>query len=486
MNILFTTSEAAPFAKVGGLGDVTAAGSLPTALRALGADARVVMPLYGTIDRARYNIQPLFGFEFYRRTETNYVTVHHTTWRDVPFYFLECYPYFGTEPFVYSDWNGDMPRFILFSQIAMALAWELNVRENWMVDVLHVHDWHTGLIPFLLAQSRHQPAWAGVRSMMTLHNMAHQGAHAGGWLWELGVPGRKHPTLRANDLSDNLLAIGITYADYVTTVSPRHADEIQYPYLGYGLDQVVRNRTYDDHLYGVLNGIDVEKFNPASDPYIAVNYDSETFREARAANKTRLQAYAGLPQNPDTPLIGIVSRLVWQKGIDMAIPALRQLLGEADVQFIVLGTGEDAVSAALRQMERDFPTKARAYITYDAAVAQRIYAGIDLFLMPSRYEPCGIGQMIAMRYGALPVVRETGGLVDTVDNYDNEDAETGDGFMFLWEEPDAILNTLRWALDTYRDNKPAWERMQRRALGKDFSWERSARIYWRLYERILG
>lgn len=486
MNILFTTSEAAPFAKVGGLGDVIAAGSLPTALRVLGNDARVVMPLYGKIDRARYGIQPIFSFEFYRRTETNYVTVHQTVQDDVPFYFLEVSPYFGTELSVYSDWKGDMPRFILFSQLAMALAWELNVRENWMVDILHSNDWHTGLVPFLLDQSRYQPAWSHVRSVITLHNTAYQGPHAGGWLWELGVPRRNRPVLRENDLSDNLLAIGITYADYVTTVSPRHAEEIQYPYLGYGLDQVVRNRTYDDHLYGVLNGIDVEKFNPATDPHIAVNYDADNFLAARAENKQRLQAYAGLPQNPDTPIIGIVSRLVWQKGIDMAIPAIRQLLGETDIQFVVLGTGEPGISKALRQLEQDFPSQARVYVMYDAAVAQRIYAGIDIFLMPSRYEPCGIGQMIALRYGALPVVRETGGLVDTVDNFDNDAAEVGDGFVFLWEEAEAILNTLRWAVDTYKNNRPAWERMQKRGLEKDFSWARSARIYVDLYERIRG
>jgi starch synthase len=256
--------------------------------------------------------------------------------------------------------------------------------------------------------------------------------------------------------------------------------------MGYGLDGLIRSRTYENKLYGVLNGIDTEAFNPKTDDKIAQNYDVTDFVEPRAENKRQLQEMAGLPVRDDVPLIGIVSRLVWQKGIDLAVPALRTVLQERDVQLVVLGTGNPDLSHALRQLGEDFEDKVRVFIMYDDTIARRIYAGIDLFLMPSRYEPCGIGQMIAMRYGALPVVRETGGLVDTVDNYDNATAETGDGFVFLWEEPDAILNTLRWAVETYRDNRPAWERMQQRALEKDLSWERSASIYWGLYERILG
>ncbi|MEO0562891.1 MAG: glycogen/starch synthase, partial [Chloroflexota bacterium] len=232
MNILFMTAEAAPFAKVGGLGDVVAAGSLPTALRALGTDARVMLPLYGSIDRSKFNIKPLFGFDYNRRDGNYYVTVHTTTWHDVPFYFVEAYPFFGNEGSVYTDWNWDMPRYIFFNQVAMAASWEIQQQQDWRADVFHVNDWHTGLIPFFLTESRYKSEWSHIRSMLTIHNMAHQGAHAGGWLWELGVPGRDHPELRSSGLGDNLLGIGVTYADYVTTVSPRHAEEIQYPHLG--------------------------------------------------------------------------------------------------------------------------------------------------------------------------------------------------------------------------------------------------------------
>jgi len=485
MNILFVTAEAAPFAKVGGLGDVVAAGSLPTALQKQGTDARVLLPLYGTIDREKYGIEPIFSFEFSRRTDNVYVTVHHTVWHDVPFYFVEAYPFFSGEDTVYTDWNWDMPRFIFFSQVVLAVVWELRQRDGWTPDVLHVNDWHTGLVPFLLYQSRYKPEWAQMRSMMTIHNMAHQGNNAGGWLWDLGMPGRDHPALRNMGLGNNLLAIGIAYADYVTTVSPRHADEIQYASLGYGLSGLVKSRTYENRLYGILNGIDTEKFNPETDPQIVQNYTADDFADARAENKRRLQAYAGLEVDENIPLIGIVSRLVWQKGIDIAVPAVRRLLGERRAQFIALGTGDPNLSGQLWQLQQDYPHRARSIIAYDAAVAQRIYSAADVFLMPSRYEPCGIGQMLAMRYGSLPIVRETGGLADTVENYDNKNGETGTGFVFLWEEPEAVLNTLHWALDTYEQQPGVWQRMQQRAMQKDFSWRRSAHIYNDRYKEIV-
>ncbi len=488
MNILFVASEAAPFAKVGGLGDVVAAGSLPTALREMNIDARVILPLYGAIKDKKYdkfNIRPLFGFYFPRPTGTAYVQVHFTEVQGVPFYFVESWPFFGDEPMVYSDWDWDMPRFIFFSQVSMAVAWEIRQREGWFPDVFHVNDWHTGLVPFLIKNSGNDPLWANVRSMITLHNVAYQGPYATGWLMELEVPLRDHPDLERMGLGDNLLAIGVAYADYVTTVSPRHADEIQYPYMGYGLDGLLRTRTYQNRLYGVLNGIDTEKFDPLTDPNIAHNYDVDTFVEGRRANKRQLQQDTGLAVRDDVPVIGIVSRIVRQKGLDLAIPALERLLPEQDVQLVALGTGEPDLSDALARLGDAFPDKARVYITYDPEIAQRIYAGVDMFLMPSHYEPCGIGQMIAMRYGALPVVRETGGLADTVDNYDNADAEQGTGFVFLWEQPEAVLNTLRWALETYRYRPQAWQRMQERAMQVDFSWQRSADAYIRLYRSIL-
>jgi starch synthase len=478
MNILFVSAEMEPFAKVGGLADVV--GALPAALREAGDDARVIMPLYGTINTARYHINYQFTFQLPRRTGTAEVHVFSTVYRGVPIYFLKSWPYFGDEHTVYTDWDWDSPRFIFFSQAALAAADELRAREGWFPEVVNANDWHTGIVPFLVADRRGWRAdWEHVGTVMTLHNTAYQGEHLGGWLFDAGVPGRHHWMLDWRGLNDNALAIGVAYADLITTVSPRYAIEIQYPDLGFGLDGLLRDRSGD--LYGILNGIDQAQFNPATDTHIASNYTAANFQTQRPPNKTELQREMGLPERADVPLIGLVSRLVYQKGIDLVIPAMRRLLAGYDVQFVALGAGEHGLNDALWQLGNDFSWKARVSIGYNAAVAQHIYAGCDLFLMPSRFEPCGIGQMIAMRYGALPLVRETGGLADTVHNYDGGPADEGTGFVFLWETPDALYHTLVWALETYTNRHDAWLRMQERAMRRDFSWTGSVRQYQRLY-----
>jgi starch synthase len=482
INVLLVGAEADPFAKVGGLADV--AGSLPKALRQLGVDVRVLMPLYGFIDRQRFGIKPLFTIKLRRRTGITDVEVHTAEHDGVPFYFVRALPYFGADVTVYSDWDGDVPRFIFFNQAAMAVAMELKRRVGWFPDVFHVNDWHTGLIPFLLEESRHDPMWAMTGSILSIHNMAYQGEHVGGWLWELGVPGRHHPELVRRGLTDNMLAMAIAYTDIVSTVSPTYAVEIQYPPQGYGLDGLIRTRLSD--LRGIVNGIDVDQWNPETDPKLVVNYNAANFAQKRILDKRQLQADSNLPIRDDVPLVGLVSRLVWQKGIDLAIPALRALLAQdPDVQFIALGTGEPELNRLLFDLGEDFPGRASVFLGYNATVAQRIYGGADIFLMPSRYEPCGVGQMLAMRYGALPLVRETGGLADTVENYDGGPGERGTGFTFLWEEPEAILGTLGWALTTYRERHEAWLKMQKRAMETDFSWDKSARQYVDLYQRAI-
>lgn len=481
MNVLFVSAEAAPFAKVGGMADVV--GSLPSALRRLGVDARVMLPYYGFIDSERYHITPAFSFPFPRRTGTVNVQVYSTTYQDVPYYFIQGWPFFGDEKQVYSIWDWDVPRFIFFSQAAMAVSWELQRRESWFPDVYHVNDWHTGLISFLLHESQHYPSWAQVASVLSIHNLAYQGDHAGGWLWELGVPGRHQPDLAYQDLTDNLMGITIAYSDMLTTVSPRYAVEIQYPYMGYGLDGLIRTRVND--LVGILNGIDTEVMNPATDPLIVSNFNADNFSEKRPPNKRQLQLDLGLEPREDVAVLGIVTRLVEQKGIDLLLPALRRLLRTTDVQFVGLGSGEPRYDQEFSRLGQDYWWRARTYIGYNAALAQRIYAGCDLFLMPSHYEPCGIGQMLAMRYGALPVVRETGGLADTVTNYDDGPAKRGTGFVFQWQESDALYNTIRWALDTYHGRPEAWQRMQHRAMQTDFSWDNSARQYIDVYHKAL-
>ena len=482
MNVLFVSAEVDPFAKVGGLADVV--GSLPKALRSQGIDARVLMPYYAFIDPTRYNIVHLFSFQFERRDGTEFIEIYGTEHNGVPIYFLRSQPYFGQERTVYSNWDGDVPRFIFFCQAVLEAASALRDQLGWFPDLFHVNDWHTGLIPFLIDQRRAtDESWRGVATMLTIHNMAYQGEYVGGFTFTLGIPARNHSELQRYGLGDNMLAMAIAYADIITTVSPRYAVEIQFPYQGYGLQNLLRTRVLD--LYGIVNGIDMDQWNPETDRLITAHFNADNFVEQRLPNKHQLQQESDLPVRDDVLLIGLVSRLVEQKGLDLAFPALRQLLSYADVQFVGLGSGEPQYNALLARLGEDFPGRARAFVGYNAAVAQRIYAGCDLFLMPSHYEPCGTSQMFSMRYGSLPLVRETGGLADTVDNYDDGAADRGTGFVFQWETPDALLGTMQWALRTYQERKSAWRRMQERGMRTDFSWNKGAREYIELYEEAL-
>jgi len=481
MRILLTSSEAVPFAKVGGLADVV--GSLPKALRSQGVDARVIIPGYGHIDHLKYNISHLFKFDFYHRRGMTEVNIYTCIYDDVPFYLLQAWPYFGQEGSVYTDWNWDMERFIFFNQIAMGALWELRQRIGWFPDVLHVNDWHTSLLPFLVGMQRHQDAWSKLATVISIHNIAYQGNHAGWFLFNAGVDNRFQPDLIYQNLTDNLLGIGIAYSDVVSTVSPRYAEEIKYPYAGYELAGLIQTRVSD--LKGILNGLDTDIWNPETDPKLVENFNVDNFETKRPVNKRHLQSFARLPIRSDVPIVGVVSRLASQKGFDLALPALRRVLGSRDVQFVVLGTGEPDLEYAFWRLDMDFPDKARAFLQFDGALAQQIYAGCDIFLMPSHFEPCGMGQMMAMRYGALPLVRDTGGLADTVINYDNGDADSGTGFVFEWQQASAVEGTLHWAIDTFHNKPDAWRKMQVRGMSTDFSWSKSASEYIAMYQGAL-
>lgn len=478
MKVLLTSAEAVPFAKVGGLADVL--GSLPVALRKLGIDARVIIPGYGFINHLEYAIEPLFSFDFPHRLGTNEVSVYSCLHDGTPYYLLQSPPYFGPEGEIYSQWQWDMERFIYLNQALMAALWQLKEAIGWFPDALHVNDWHTSLLPFLVHCARGVAEWASLATVLSIHNIAYQGNHAGGFLFQAGIDGREQTDLASFGLTNNLLGIGIAYSDMIATVSPRYAVEITYPYAGYELAPLIGKRGAD--LRGILNGLDTAAWNPATDPRLFQNFDVGDYERNRPPNKGHLQSFARLPVAPEVPLIGIVSRLAAQKGFDMALPALRQLLGERAAQLVVLGTGESALEYAFWQLAQDFPDQATAFLQFDGALANQIYAGCDLFLMPSHFEPCGMGQMMAMRYGALPLARETGGLADTVDNYDNGAAETGTGFVFHWQEVSALKGTLDWALDVYHHNPAAWRRMQKRGMRMDFSWEKSGGEYIELYK----
>ncbi len=482
MKVLLASAEAVPFAKVGGLADVV--GSLPAALRRLGVDARVIIPGYGLINHLEYQIEALFSFEFHHRLGMNTVTLYACEYEGIPYYLLQSPPYFGLEGEVYNHWNWDMQRFIYLNQALMAALQQMDERLSWFPQVLHVNDWHTSLLPFLISEHIEGGKWQELATVISIHNIAYQGKDAGGFLWHAGIPSRHHPDLLQLDLAENLLGIGIAYSDMVSTVSPRYADEIKYPHAGYELAPLIERRASD--LYGILNGLDSELWDPATDPKLFANFSRDDFSSKRPLNKGHLQSFAQLHVDPELPLVGIVSRLVAQKGFDLALPALRNLLGLRDLQLVILGTGEPDLEQAFWQLDQDFGDRVTAFLQFDGALAQQIYAGCDIFLMPSHFEPCGMGQMMAMRYGALPLVRETGGLADTVINYDNADADVGTGFVFHWQEAQAVEGTLNWALDTYQERPAAWQRMQKRGMSTDFSWNKSASQYIELYERACA
>ncbi len=485
MKILFIGAEAAPFIKSGGLGDVL--GSLPQALHDIGLDVRVLVPHYGVIDNSAHHLTYAFDFQFERNTGTADVIISKTEHGGVPYYFLRSWPFFS-DPYFYTDANWDSQRYTFFAQVSFAFMWHLKngadpTSDPWFPDIIHVNDWHTGLIPYLLKFVSENDDWGQLASVLTIHNMAYQGAEADKWIDQAGVPPRVHPALLQHDKTGNMLGIGIAYADKINTVSPQHAIELHYPRFGEGLEGIIWYR--DKDFSGILNGLDMERHNPATDPDLFHNYSVENFRSIRRKNKTELQTQLNLPLRPEVPVIGMVSRLVDQKGIDFGVDALRRICVDTDIQVVALGTGQSEIEEQLWRLGNDFHGKVRALTYFDPILAQRIYAASDLFLVPSRYEPCGITQMMAMRYGSLPIVRETGGLMDTVVNFDGNKGEAGTGFRFLWETSDAVVGTIRWALDTYHNQPKAFERMQIRAMEQDWAWTKSAHKYADLYESAL-
>ncbi len=481
MNVLYASAEVSPFSSTGGLAEV--AGSLTLALRSPETDVRVITPLYGFIDYAGHGLVYQFSFRYPHRSALLDVHVHSVFHNDVPHYFLQCDPWFGREQTPYLDQARDATRFILFCQLTLACAWELRQRYNWFPDVLHANDWHCALIPFLLSISRSSPDWASMRSLLTIHNLAYQGHDSGAALYYCGIPSRSQPNLVYQDLDDNLLAIGLASADVLTTVSPRYAAEIQTAEHGRGLDGLIRTRSAS--LHGILNGINRMHHNPETDCHLAARYNAGEFGESRLINRKALQQRQGLDCERKVPLVAMVGRLDVQKGLHLALPAMRRLLTRDELQFVSLGNGDPRFHHELSLMAGQWPERVAVRHDYDGALARQIYAGSDLFLMPSIFEPCGIGQLLAMRYGSLPLVRETGGLADTVVNYDDGRGSRGTGFVFSWSETEALTHTLKWAIRTWHNRPAAWRRMQERAMKQDFGWDKSARATKELYRNIV-
>jgi starch synthase len=482
LKVLLMSAEMVPFAKTGGLADV--AGALPKAIRAHGLDIRVAMPRYGRIDRERFQLaEALAPYPVPMDDRTEEAALLHTNLPsaggDIPVYMVDNAHYYDRDGiYMYED---DADRFIFFSRAVLEGIKLL----GWQPDVIHCHDWHTAIVPnWLKTVYKHDPFYERTACVYTIHNLAYQGIFGYRVLEIAGVDEFgfiAHPDMpHLNDVVD-FMGRGIYYADILNTVSETYANEILDPEFGEGLDPLLRDRR--DRLYGVLNGIDTEINNPATDPYLASHYDVGSLAN-KAACKLDLQREAGLPQNRNTPLIGAISRLADQKGFDLIDSIIEPLLRNHDVQIVILGTGEQRYHDRLNEMRARFPQQVAALLTFNAPLAQKIYAGSDMFLMPSRFEPCGLGQMIALRYGSIPIVRETGGLADTVRNFDPTTNE-GNGFSFKAYDSMALYAAIIRAIEDYR-YRPAWQQLMLRAMSADHSWAASARKYVDLYHRAIA
>ena len=477
MKVILAASECVPFVKTGGLADVV--GSLPKALQANGVQARVIMPLYGQIDaqwRNQMTLRQVFYVQMGWRQQ--YCGLFELEYEGIVYYFLDN-EYFFRREYVYGLGGDEGERFSFFSKAVL----EALPHIDFMPDVLHCHDWQAGMIPVLLAtQYRHLPLYAHVRTMMTTHNLQYQGIFSIDEIEEylsLGWDMFTSDKLEFYGMC-NFMKGGMTYADAVTTVSPTYAQEITTPYYGERLEGLICAR--GDAVTGVLNGIDIHEYNPETDADIAKPYTYATLVR-KQENKAALQAEMGLEQRPEAALIGMVTRLSSQKGLELVEYVLEELLREEDVQLAVLGVGEDRYVELFNWAQWKYPGRVAARIEMNHGLAHRIYAGSDAFLMPSKFEPCGLSQLIAMRYGTLPIARETGGLRDTVFSY-NETTGTGNGFTFSNYNAHDMLYTIRRAISVWRGDAKAWKALQKRAMAGDYSWVKSAGVYAQLYEKI--
>jgi len=474
LKILIVAAEVFPFAKTGGLADV--AGALPKALAKLGHDVRVMMPGYGIIDKNRFNMTKILNpFSVPWDDHQEMVSLYRSSIdENVPAYFLANSKYFDREG-IYGYLDDDQ-RFILFCRGALESLKQL----DWKPDVIHCNDWHTALIPnYLKTIYSKDPFYSQITTVLTIHNLAYQGVYGRRCLACSGLEqyGWLYPHIQELGEQFHFLGRGIYYADATNTVSKTYADEIRTPEYGENLDSLLRE--HSDKLFGILNGIDVDEYDPKRDKEIARNFDANSV-EKKIENKLALQKECRLPVSKETPLVGIISRLYDQKGFDLianAMPGLSLL----DFQLVVLGTGDQHYHHLFQRLASNQPEKACVHLTFNAALAKRIYAGSDMFLMPSRFEPCGLGQMIALRYGSIPVVRSTGGLADTVFDYDPITGE-GNGFAFKPYDHWMLFATMVRAFEQYK-NRDQWTSLVRKAMLEDHSWEHSAKEYLDLYKK---
>ncbi|NMB24193.1 MAG: glycogen synthase GlgA [Firmicutes bacterium] len=476
MKILFIASESVPFFKSGGLADVV--GALPKELRRQGIDVSVLLPKYGILPRAfRDTLDFQTSFTTHLGWRNQYCGLETVNYQGIPFYFIDNQYYFNRD--VLYGYDDDAERYAFFCRAALQALPKVKLRP----DIIHLHDWQTGLVSALLkAHYGQDPFYRDTKTVFTIHNLKYQGVFPKTILTDMLELGWDLFNADGLEFYDNVnfLKAGLAYSDLLTTVSPTYAQEIQYPFFGESLHGFLQKRK--DDLLGIINGIDYEVYNPSDDPFIFKTYHIDS-PEYKLENKLRLQEQLHLPIDGEIPMIGIISRLVSQKGLDLVGHVLDDILAQ-DLQLVVLGTGDQYYEDMFRIKASHYPSKLSANIRFDNTLAHRIYAGTDMFLMPSLFEPCGLSQLIALRYGSLPIVRETGGLNDTVTSYNIQTGE-GNGFSFTNYNAHDMLYTINRALELYH-NKPVWAAIRKNAMEMDFSWNRSAAEYIRLYQKLVN
>lgn len=477
--ILFAASECVPFIKTGGLADVV--GSLPKYCDKRYFDVRVVIPKYKKIAE-KYTDQMQYVTNFYidLNWRQQYVGVFRMEMDGVTYYFIDNEEHFSGDE-IYGGMPWDLEKFAFFCKAALSILPVVDFRP----DLIHCHDWQTGLIPvYLHERFTGSDFYRGIKSVMTIHNLKFQG------VWDIesvkNITGLSDYYFTPDKLEykkdANYLKGGLVYADAITTVSRSYAEEIKTPFYGEGLDGLMRARSND--LRGIVNGIDYDDYNPETDPRIVQNYNARNFRKEKVKNKTALQQELGLDVDPHAMMIGIVSRLTDQKGFDLIAYMMDEMCQDS-IQLVVLGTGEAKYENMFRHFAWKYDKKVSANIYYSDALSRKIYAASDAFLMPSLFEPCGLSQLMSLRYGTIPIVRETGGLRDTVHPY-NEYEGTGTGFSFANYNAHEMLGTIRYAERIYYDHKRDWNKIVDRAMAQDYSWKQSALQYQELYDWLIG
>ena len=476
MQLFFAATEVAPFIKTGGLADV--AGSLPNALAKLGHDVRVILPLYSAIP-AKWRRQMTFlkRFHFPLSWRNAYCGLFSLEYQGLTYYFIDNEYYFQREG-LYGQFD-DGERFAYFSRAVV----EVPVQLGWSPDIIHCNDWQTGLVPVYLLEARHrEPLLKHTKSVFTIHNIEYQGRFDRNILGD--VLGLDESYFREDMLSYygdvNLVKGAIYAADYITTVSPTYAKELQYAFYAHGLEGVIADNYHK--FTGILNGIDMVHNDPATDKFLPAPYSAADL-SGKAACKAALQEKLGLDVDPDVPIIACISRLVAHKGYGLVTAAFPKIM-EHYVQFVVLGTGDWGIESFFRMAAQEYPGRVSANLMYSAELASQIYAGADLLLMPSIAEPCGLSQMIAMRYGTVPIVRLTGGLKDSVPAY-NPTTGTGLGFTFGSITPGDLLGAIDRGLEVYETDRPNWIGLMTRGMTTDFSWDQSATAYEKVYNQVI-